>query len=105
MTSSPHILVIDDEPDIRSLLQEILVDEGYSVATAEDAAHAREARRVQKPDLILLDIWMPDVDGITLLKEWLAEEALVQPVIMMSGHGTVVPMTTSKSPSRWPNCS
>lgn len=89
MTSSPHILVIDDEPDIRSLLQEILVDEGYSVATAEDAAHAREARRVQKPDLILLDIWMPDVDGITLLKEWLAEEALVQPVIMMSGHGTV----------------
>ncbi|MFO7594076.1 MAG: sigma-54 dependent transcriptional regulator [Pseudomonadota bacterium] len=89
MTSSPHILVIDDEPDIRSLLQEILMDEGYSVATAEDAAHAREARLRKKPDLILLDIWMPDVDGITLLKEWIAEEPLAQPVIMMSGHGTV----------------
>jgi DNA-binding NtrC family response regulator len=89
MTSAPHILVIDDEPDIRSLLQEILVDEGYSVVTAEDAAHAREARRAQKPDLILLDIWMPDVDGITLLKEWIAEEPLNQPVIIMSGHGTV----------------
>lgn len=89
MTSAPHILVIDDEPDIRSLLQEILVDEGYSVSTAEDAAHAREARRAHKPDLILLDIWMPDVDGITLLKEWIAEEPLSQPVIIMSGHGTV----------------
>lgn len=89
MTSSPHILIIDDEPDIRSLLQEILIDEGYSVTTAEDAAHAREARRNHKPDLILLDIWMPDVDGITLLKEWLAEEPLSQPVIIMSGHGTV----------------
>lgn len=89
MTSTPHILVVDDEPDIRSLLQEILVDEGYSVATAEDAAAAREARRSQKPDLILLDIWMPDVDGITLLKEWIIEEPLTQPVIIMSGHGTV----------------
>jgi len=89
MTSAPHILVIDDEPDIRSLLQEILQDEGYSVSTAEDATRAREARRAQKPDLILLDIWMPDVDGITLLKEWSAEEPLNQPVIIMSGHGTV----------------
>lgn len=89
MTTAPHILVVDDEPDIRSLLQEILVDEGYSVATAEDAAHAREARRIRRPDLVLLDIWMPDVDGITLLKEWIAEEPLNQPVIIMSGHGTV----------------
>jgi DNA-binding NtrC family response regulator len=89
MTSAPHILVIDDEPDIRRLLQEILQDEGYSVTTAEDAAHAREARRSHRADLILLDIWMPDVDGITLLKEWTAEEPLNQPVIVMSGHGTV----------------
>ncbi|MCW8828305.1 MAG: sigma-54 dependent transcriptional regulator [Gammaproteobacteria bacterium] len=89
MTSAPHILVIDDEPDIRSLLQEILEDEGYAVSTAKDAAHARKARRAHKPDLILLDIWMPDVDGITLLKEWIAEEPLAQPVIIMSGHGTV----------------
>ncbi len=89
MTSTAHILVVDDEPDIRSLLKEILEDEGYTVTTAEDAAHAREARRAQRPDLILLDIWMPDVDGITLLKEWIAEEPLTQPVIIMSGHGTV----------------
>ncbi len=89
MTSSPHILVVDDEPDIRSLLKEILEDEGYTVTTAEDAAHAREARRAQRPELILLDIWMPDVDGITLLKEWISEEPLTQPVIIMSGHGTV----------------
>jgi len=89
MSTAPHILIIDDEPDIRSLLQEILEDEGYAVTTAEDAAHAREARRRHKPDLILLDIWMPDVDGITLLKEWIAEEPLTQPVIIMSGHGTV----------------
>jgi len=89
MTRSPHILVVDDEPDIRSLLKEILEDEGYTVTTAEDAAHAREARRAQRPDLIMLDIWMPDVDGITLLKEWSSEEPLTQPVIIMSGHGTV----------------
>lgn len=89
MTSSAHILVVDDEPDIRSLLKEILEDEGYKVTTAEDAAHAREARLAQRPELILLDIWMPDVDGITLLKEWIAEEPLTQPVIIMSGHGTV----------------
>lgn len=89
MSTAPHILIIDDEPDIRSLLQEILEDEGYAITTAEDAAHAREARRRHKPDLILLDIWMPDVDGITLLKEWIADEPLTQPVIIMSGHGTV----------------
>jgi len=89
MTTAPHILIVDDEPDIRSLLKEILEDEGYSVAIAEDAASARSARRSQRPDLILLDIWMPDVDGITLLKEWSEEEPVTQPVIIMSGHGNV----------------
>jgi DNA-binding NtrC family response regulator len=89
MSTAPHILIVDDEPDIRHLLQEILQDEGYSVAIAEDAANARHQRRQQRPDLILLDIWMPDVDGITLLKEWSEQEPLTQPVIMMSGHGTV----------------
>ena len=87
--SAPHILVVDDEPDIRNLVQEILVDEGYDVSVAEDAAAARAARRIHRPDLTLLDIWMPDVDGITLLKEWLEEGSLTAPVIMMSGHGTV----------------
>lgn len=89
MTTAPHILIVDDEPDIRSLLKEILEDEAYSVTTAEDASSARAARRNQRPDLILLDIWMPDVDGITLLKEWSEEEPLTQPVIIMSGHGNV----------------
>ena len=89
MSTAPHILVVDDEPDIRSLLKEILEDEGYSVSIAEDAASARQARRSQRPDLILLDIWMPDVDGITLLKEWTEQEPLTQPVIIMSGHGNV----------------
>jgi len=87
--SAPHILVVDDEPDIRNLVQEILVDEGYDVSVAEDAAAARAARRMHRPDLTLLDIWMPDVDGITLLKEWQEEGSLTAPVIMMSGHGTV----------------
>jgi len=84
-----HILVVDDEPDIRTLLKEILEDEGYTVAVAEDAAAARQARRQRRPDLVLLDIWMPDVDGITLLKEWTEEQSFSSPVIMMSGHGTV----------------
>jgi two-component system nitrogen regulation response regulator NtrX len=87
--SKAHILVVDDEPDIRTLLKEILEDEGYEVETAENATTAREARRSRRPDLILLDIWMPDVDGITLLKEWTEEGPLPSPVIMMSGHGTV----------------
>ncbi len=87
--ANPFILVVDDEPDIRSLLKEILEDEGYEVQTAENASAARQARRSRRPDLILLDIWMPDVDGITLLKEWTEEEPLTTPVIMMSGHGTV----------------
>ena len=87
--SAPHILVVDDEPDIRQLVRDILEDENYSVATAEDAATARHALRDRRPDLILLDIWMPDLDGISLLKEWSEGHGLVCPVIMMSGHGTV----------------
>lgn len=83
-----NILVVDDEPDIRQLLQEILEDEGYQVAAAENASVARKLRAERMPDLILLDIWMPDEDGITLLKEWFREDQL-SPVIMMSGHATV----------------
>jgi len=86
--TSAHILVVDDEPEIRNLVREILEDEGYSVDVAENAAAARAARRARRPDLILLDIWMPDVDGVTLLKEW-TQEGLTCPVVMMSGHGTV----------------
>ncbi len=84
-----HILVVDDEPDIRILVKEILGDEGYEVAVAEDGAAARQALREQRPDLVLLDIWMSDVDGITLLKEWAGNDGLPWPVIMMSGHATV----------------
>ncbi len=87
--SAPYILVVDDETDIRNLVQEILEDEDYEVATAEDGEHARQALRARRPDLILLDIWMPDLDGITLLKEWAEDEGLPCPVVMMSGHGTV----------------
>jgi two-component system nitrogen regulation response regulator NtrX len=86
---TPRILVVDDEPDIRRLVCEILEDEGYQVAAAENAGVARELKMVKAPDLILLDIWMPDTDGITLLKEWVAEEAMLCPVVMMSGHGSV----------------
>ncbi|TCO81463.1 DNA-binding NtrC family response regulator [Plasticicumulans lactativorans] len=87
--STAHILVVDDEPDIRDLVKEILEDEGYEVSIAENGASAREARRARRPDLILLDIWMPDIDGISLLKEWAEADGLPCPVIMMSGHGTV----------------
>jgi Response regulator containing CheY-like receiver, AAA-type ATPase, and DNA-binding domains len=87
--AAANILVVDDEPDIRNLVKEILDDEGYRVDVAESGAAAREARRARRPDLVLLDIWMPDVDGITLLKEWSEEDTLQTPVIMMSGHGTV----------------
>lgn len=87
--SAPFILVVDDEPDIRGLVREILEDEAYEVSTAENGELARQALRQRRPDLILLDIWMPDVDGITLLKEWSEEDGLPCPVIMMSGHGTV----------------
>ena len=84
-----HILVVDDEPDIRSLVHDILEDEGYSVTIAEGGEAARKARRARRPDLILLDIWMDDVDGITLLREWSESGDLPCPVVMMSGHGTV----------------
>ena len=87
--SQPYILVIDDEPDIRDLVKEILDDEGYQVSVAENADAARRARRTRRPDLILLDIWMPETDGITLLKEWAEGDRDDSPVIMMSGHGTV----------------
>ena len=87
--TSGHILVVDDEPDIRNLVKEILEDEGYDVSVAESGETARHARRVRRPDLILLDIWMDDVDGITLLREWSDNGQLPCPVIVMSGHGTV----------------
>lgn len=83
-----RILIVDDEANIRDLLDEILSEEGYEVTTAEDAAHAREARRGCNFDLTLLDIWMPDTDGISLLKEW-ADSGSLGSVVMMSGHGTV----------------
>ena len=83
------ILVVDDELGIRALLSEILADEGHTVELAENAAQARQAREGFRPDLVLLDIWMPDVDGVTLLKEWSAAGLLTMPVIMMSGHGTI----------------
>ena len=89
MQASPHILVVDDEPDIRDLLKEILEDEGFEVSVAEDANTARESRRARRPDLILLDIWMPDTDGISLLREWSSDSGQEIPVVMMSGHGTV----------------
>ena len=84
-----HILVVDDEPDIRNLVQEILEDEGFNVKVAENAIIARQSIKNTKPDLILLDIWMPDVDGITLLKEWKNSFSQETPIIMMSGHGNV----------------
>lgn len=88
-TDSPYILVVDDEPDIRQLVSEILEDEGYQVTMAENASTARSAIEERQPHLILLDIWMPDTDGITLLKEWVNEDKSLCPVIMMSGHGSV----------------
>ena len=83
------ILVVDDEMGIRELLSEILSDEGHVVEAAENAQEAREFRLRQAPDLVLLDIWMPDTDGVTLLKEWAAQGLLTMPVIMMSGHATI----------------
>ena len=84
-----NILVVDDELGIRDLLWEILNDEGHTVELAENAAQARAARQKERPDLVLLDIWMPDTDGVTLLKEWSAAGLLSMPVIMMSGHATI----------------
>jgi DNA-binding NtrC family response regulator len=83
------ILVVDDEIGIRELLSEILSDEGHAVITAENAAAARSARQREQLDLVLLDIWMPDTDGVTLLKEWASNGQLTMPVIMMSGHATI----------------
>jgi DNA-binding NtrC family response regulator len=87
--STSRILVVDDEADIRGLLKEILSEEGYEVDVAADAGQARASRARQSPDLVLLDIWMPDVDGITLLREWSVSSTDGCPVVMMSGHGTV----------------
>ena len=87
--STKEILVVDDEVGIRELLSEILFDEGYNVHLAENAAQAREFRMNHSPDLVLLDIWMPDMDGLTLLKEWSGQQLLTMPVVMMSGHGTI----------------
>jgi len=84
-----NILVVDDELGIRDLLWEILNDEGHTVEVAENAAQARAARQRERPDLVLLDIWMPDTDGVTLLKEWSTTGLLTMPVIMMSGHATI----------------
>jgi len=84
-----NILVVDDELGIRDLLSEILFDEGHQVELAENAAMAREARLRMRPDLVLLDIWMPDTDGVSLLKEWATTGLLNMPVIMMSGHATI----------------
>jgi two-component system nitrogen regulation response regulator NtrX len=87
--SPQRILVVDDEADIRGLLSEILVEEGYEVEVAADAASARRAAAREEPDLVLLDIWMPDMDGISLLREWSEKHSLRCPVVMLSGHGTV----------------
>jgi DNA-binding NtrC family response regulator len=87
--SASRILVVDDEADIRGLLKEILSEEGYDVEIAADARQARSSRANQIPDLVLLDIWMPDTDGITLLREWSHTDGYDCPVVMMSGHGTV----------------
>jgi DNA-binding NtrC family response regulator len=87
--TNARILVVDDENDIRELVREILSEEGYAVETAGNAAEARAACAQQAPDLVLLDIWMPDTDGISLLREWQQSQLVTAPVVMMSGHGTV----------------
>ncbi|MDR3411591.1 MAG: sigma-54 dependent transcriptional regulator [Formivibrio sp.] len=84
-----EILIVDDEIGIRELLSEILQDEGYAVACAENAEAARRYRNQSEPRLVLLDIWMPDTDGVTLLKEWSRNGQLTMPVVMMSGHATI----------------
>jgi DNA-binding NtrC family response regulator len=87
--STKEILVVDDEIGIRELLSEILFDEGYHVHLAENAEQARTFRLSRAPDLVLLDIWMPDTDGLALLKEWASQQLLTMPVVMMSGHSTI----------------
>ena len=89
MVPANEILIVDDEVGIRELLSEILQDEGYRVSVAENATEARSYRARQQPALVLLDIWMPDTDGVTLLREWAAGGLLTMPVVMMSGHGTI----------------
>ena len=89
MAIAKEVLIVDDEVGIRELLSEILQDEGYRVALAENASEARAYRQRQQPALVLLDIWMPDTDGVTLLREWAANGQLTMPVVMMSGHGTI----------------
>jgi DNA-binding NtrC family response regulator len=84
-----HILIVDDEPDIRNLISDILADEGYSVATAANGEEACEQLTIKQPQLILLDIWMPDIDGISLMKNWNEQKLVTAPIVMMSGHGTV----------------
>src|SRR5690554_2730622 len=86
---SAHILVIDDEPDICETVRDILVDEGYEVSVAETAEDARRARRARRPDLVLMDVWLPDSDGISLLREWKEQIGFTAPVIMIAGHATV----------------
>jgi DNA-binding NtrC family response regulator len=86
---SRSVLIVDDEQAIRQSLAGALTDEGYEVHLAESGMVALERVRSERPDLVLLDIWMPDVDGITLLKEWGSAGLLTMPVIMMSGHGTI----------------
>ncbi len=87
--NTAHILIVDDEPDIRNLISDILKDEGYSVATAGNGNEANQQLSLTKPHLILLDIWMPDIDGISLLKSWKENNLVTAPIVMMSGHGTV----------------
>ena len=89
MATLNEILVVDDEIGIRELLSEILEDEGYTVKLAENAGEARAYRNLARPSMVLLDIWMPDTDGITLLREWAAAGQLTMPVVMLSGHGTI----------------
>lgn len=83
------ILIVDDEIGVRELLSEVLQDEGHAVSLAENAAQARDLHSAKQHDLVLLDIWMPDMDGVSLLKEWAAQQRLTVPVIMMSGHATI----------------
>ena len=91
--SRSHVLVVDDEADIRVLIDEILSEEGYQVTVAGNAVEARAARSASKYDLVLLDIWMPDTDGISLLREWSEPGDLSCPVVMMSGHGpSILPL-------------
>ena len=89
MSIEKHILIVDDELEIRKIIQEILKDEGYSTSTASSAKEARVEAKNKKPDLVFLDIWMPEEDGISLLKDWTSQPETDFPVIMISGHATI----------------